>query len=276
VANYVVGDIQGCCEALERLLAKVGFEPGRDTLWSVGDMVNRGPQSLETLRLLYKLDSAFTAVLGNHDLHFLALKSKAKSDGKTRMLRALLDASDSQKLADWLQQMPLAYRQCVTTDAGDRNVLMVHAGIVPGWTADKTLALAGEVATALRARDFTSLLHGMYGDKPDHWDDSLAGIERLRVITNVLTRLRFCTPDGVMNLSVKTEADTAPPGHRPWFEYTQLQRDELLVFGHWATLDGITNRTDIQGLDTGCVWGRCLTLLHLEKNERIAVGCPEY
>ena len=120
-----------------------------------------------------------------------------------------------------------------------------------------------------------SLLRGMYGDNPDRWDDSLSGIERLRVITNVLTRLRFCTPQGVMNLSVKTEADTAPRGHRPWFEFVQLPPGELLVFGHWATLDGITHRIDIHGLDTGCVWGRCLTLLHLEKNERIAVSCHD-
>lgn len=275
MANYVVGDIQGCVEPLQRLLAKVGFAAGRDTLWSVGDMVNRGPHSLETLRLLYQLRSAFTAVLGNHDLHFLAVKSGAKSDGKTKKLRTLLDAPDSQQLAEWLQQMPLAHQQRVTTAAGERQVLMVHAGIVPGWDSAKTLELAAEVATALRGRDRLSLLRGMYGDNPDRWDDSLSGIERLRVITNVLTRLRFCTPQGVMNLSVKTEADTAPRGHRPWFEFVQLPPGELLVFGHWATLDGITHRTDIHGLDTGCVWGRCLTLLHLEKNERIAVSCHD-
>lgn len=275
MANYVVGDIQGCFDPLARLLAKVGFEPGRDTLWSVGDMVNRGTQSLQTLQLLYHLGSSFTAVLGNHDLHFLAVKSKAKPDGKTKMLRELLDAPDSKKLADWLQQMPLAWQQRVSTHAGEREVLMVHAGIAPGWSSAKTLALAAEVATALRGPDAISLLRGMYGDKPDCWNDSLSGIERLRVITNVLTRLRFCTAEGVMNLSVKTDANTAPPGHRPWFEFTRLQPDEMLVFGHWATLDGVTHRTDIHGLDTGCVWGRFMTLLHLEKNERIAVTCHE-
>ena len=156
MANYVVGDIQGCVEPLQRLLAKVGFAAGRDTLWSVGDMVNRGPHSLETLRLLYQLRSAFTAVLGNHDLHFLAVKSGAKADGKTKKLRTLLDAPDSQQLAEWLQQMPLAYQQRVTTDAGERQVLMVHAGIVPGWDSAKTLELAAEVATALRGRDHLS------------------------------------------------------------------------------------------------------------------------
>ena len=275
MANYVVGDIQGCYEPLQRLLAKVGFTAGRDRLWCVGDMINRGPQSLETLRFLHQLGSAFTGVLGNHDLHFLAVKSRANPDGKIKTLQALLDAPDCAQLFEWVRQLPMAHNERVRTDAGERDVLMVHAGITPGWDKTKTLALATEVEYELRSTELKAMLRGMYGDKPERWDDSLRGMERLRVITNVLTRLRFCTPDGRMNLTVKTEADTAPPGFQPWFDFVDLPADQLLLFGHWATLDGVTNRSNVLGLDTGCVWGRCLTLLHLEKNERVSVTCHD-
>ena len=275
MATYVVGDIQGCYEPLRRLLAEVDFHSGRDELWSVGDLVNRGPQSLETLRFLHGLGSAFTAVLGNHDLHFLAVHNKAKTDGKTKTLKSLLNAPDCQLLADWVRQLPLAFAQSVTTRAGPRKVLLVHAGLAPGWNAATALALADEVTSALRGTGYMQLLKGMYGDVPDRWSPELSGIERLRVITNVLTRMRFCTPDGQLEFNVKSEADTAPAGFRPWFEFLQLPADELLLFGHWATLDGKTNRTNIIGLDTGCVWGRCLTLLHLEKHERVSVTCHD-
>lgn len=275
MANYAVGDIQGCYQPLRRLLDKVAFNPGRDVLWSVGDMVNRGPQSLEVLRYLSRLDAAFIGVLGNHDLHFLALASGAWLEGNRKTLQPLLDAHDCALLAEWVRRRPLTHRQDLVTDAGIRRILMVHAGIVPGWTFDNTPLLAQEVEDELSGSRYTSFLRGMYGDKPDRWSNDLQGIERLRTITNVLTRLRFCTPQGQMNLDVKTEADTAPPGYRPWFEYQTLSPNELMLFGHWATLDGRTQREDIQGLDTGCVWGRCLTLLHLEKNERISVTCHE-
>ncbi len=275
MATYVVGDIQGCYEPLRRLLAKVDFHSGRDQLWSVGDLINRGPQSLETLRFLHGLGSAFTGVQGNHDLHFLAVHSKAKTDGKTKTLQALLTAPDCKQLAAWVRQLPMAFQQSVATDAGPRQVLLVHAGIAPGWNAATTLALGEEVSRMLRGPDYMQLLRGMYGDLPDRWDASLTGIERLRVITNVLTRMRFCTPTGQLEFNVKSEAGNAPPGFRPWFEFLQLPPDELLLFGHWATLDGLTNRTNIIGLDTGCVWGRCLTLLHLEKHERVAVTCAD-
>lgn len=275
MANYVVGDIQGCYEPLQRLLTTVDFEPGRDQLWCVGDMINRGPQSLETLRFLHQLGSAFTGVLGNHDLHFLAVKAKANPEGKVKTLQPLLDAPDCPRLFEWVRQLPMAHSQKVRTDSGIRDVLMVHAGIAPDWDRNKTLSLAAEVEHELRSTEYKAMLRGMYGDKPDRWEDSLRGIERLRVITNVLTRLRFCTPQGRMNLTVKTEADTAPAGFHPWFEFAQPAAGELLLFGHWATLDGVTNRSNILGLDTGCVWGRCLTLLHLEKHERVSITCKD-
>ncbi len=273
MATYVVGDIQGCYQPLRRLLAEVDFHSGRDELWSVGDLVNRGPQSLETLRYLHGLGSAFTGVLGNHDLHFLAIHSKAKTDGKTKTLKDLLNAPDCRQLFEWVRQLPLAFQQSVATDAGPREVLMVHAGIAPHWDAAFTLARAEEVTDALRGKDFVLLLQGMYGDLPDRWQPSLTGIERMRVITNVLTRIRFCTPEGRLDLTNKEQADTALPGYSPWFEFVQLRPEQLLLFGHWATLDGITNRINIIGLDTGCVWGRCLSLLHLEKHERVSVTC---
>lgn len=275
MANYVVGDIQGCYEPLQRLLDKVDFEPGRDTLWCVGDMINRGPQSLETLRFLHQLGSAFTGVLGNHDLHFLAVKSKANPEGKIKTLQPLLDAPDCPRLFEWVRQLPMAHNAQVQTDAGVRDVLMIHAGIAPDWDKAKTLKLAAEVEHELRSTEHRAMLRGMYGDKPERWDDGLRGMERLRVITNVLTRMRFCTPDGRMNLTVKSEADTAPPGYQPWFDFVQPSANQLLLFGHWATLDGITNRSNILGLDTGCVWGRCLTLLHLEKHERVSITCND-
>lgn len=275
MANYVVGDIQGCYQPLRQLLDKVAFDPSRDVLWSVGDMVNRGPQSLEVLRYLSKLDGAFVGVLGNHDLHFLAMSTGANVEGKIKTLKPLLDAPDCLQLAEWVRQRPLTHAAQLQTDGGLKRILMVHAGIVPQWNTTRTPQLAQEVEHELRGTRYVSFLRGMYGDRPDRWRDDLQGIERLRTITNVLTRLRFCTPEGQMNLNVKTEADTAPPGYRPWFEYQTLSADELMLFGHWATLDGATHRNDIQGLDTGCVWGRCLTLLHIEKNERVSVSCHE-
>lgn len=275
MANYVVGDIQGCYQPLRLLLDKVAFNPSRDVLWSVGDMVNRGPQSLEVLRFLSKLDSAFVGVLGNHDLHFLAISRNANPEAKIKTLKPLLDAPDCMPLAEWVRRRPLSYQQELRTDQGLKKILMVHAGIAPSWNTATAPALAREVEDEIRGSRYVSFLRGMYGDRPDRWHDGLTGIERLRTITNVLTRLRFCTPEGQMNLNVKTEADTAPPGYRPWFEYQTLAPNELMLFGHWATLDGATHRDDIQGLDTGCVWGRCLTLLHIEKNERVSVNCND-
>lgn len=273
MAIYAVGDIQGCFEPLQRLLAEVNFHSGRDELWCVGDMVNRGPQSLETLRYLKGLGSAFTGVLGNHDLHFLAVHHGAKPDARAKHLQALLRAPDCRLLADWVRQLPMCWQQRVPTDQGQREILMVHAGIAPGWNVHTTQTLALEVTTALRSDDPMPLLRGMYGDEPDRWSPTLTGIERLRVITNVLTRMRFCRSDGKLNLDEKGEADTAPAGFQPWFDFVQLPPAWLLLFGHWATLNGETHRDDIIGLDTGCVWGRCMTMLHVEKHERISVNC---
>jgi bis(5'-nucleosyl)-tetraphosphatase (symmetrical) len=273
MAIYAVGDIQGCHDELRRLLDLVKFSPDRDRLWCVGDMVNRGPQSLEALRFLRSLGSAYTGVLGNHDLHFLALSCGAFTEGKTRSLRALLDAPDCQELFEWVRSLPLAHREKVDTDTGLTTFLMVHAGIAPGWKFKQAVKLASEVEAALRGPDYKQFLTDMYGNKPDQWSDDLTGSKRLRVITNVLTRIRFCTPEGRMDFAVKTEAETAPPGHVPWFTLQEPRAHKVLLFGHWAMLDGKTNRSDIIGLDTGCVWGRAMTLLRLDTGERHQVSC---
>jgi bis(5'-nucleosyl)-tetraphosphatase (symmetrical) len=275
MATYVVGDIQGCFEPLCRLLDKVNFDPAADRLWSAGDMINRGPHSLDTLRFLRSLGTSFSAVLGNHDLHFLATASGAWTQGNTKYLRELLDAPDCGELFDWMRMHPLAWRQNVQTEHGERKILLVHAGIAPGWKFRKTISRSAEVEALLKGPHHKDYLAAMYGNKPDTWNKQLVGMDRLRIITNVLTRIRFCNVDGKLDLVVKTGADTAPAGYQPWYNFQQLKPGRMILFGHWATLHGHTGRPDIQALDTGCVWGRCLTALHVETNERISIDCSQ-
>jgi bis(5'-nucleosyl)-tetraphosphatase (symmetrical) len=287
MAIYAVGDIQGCYDPLRHLLDKAGFDTASDQLWCVGDFINRGPKSLETLRFLKSLGPVFTGVLGNHDLHFLAAWSGAwnqrsdqsqranKKQGKFDTLQALLKAPDCDELAEWLRAHPLAHRATVATQSGATDFLMVHAGIAPHWTFAQTLSRANEVATALRAPNYRDYLKDMYGDEPNTFSEELHGIERLRVITNVLTRLRFCTAAGKLDMENKEDADTAAPGYRAWFEFQQLAPMQKILFGHWAMLDGRTSRADIVGLDTGCVWGRALTMLRLDDGRKFSVSCKE-
>ncbi len=274
MAIYVAGDIQGCYDPLRRLLDKVAFNPAHDRLWCVGDLVNRGPKSLETLRYLKSLGPLFTGVLGNHDLHFLAAWSGAFTAGKFQTLQPLLQAPDCHELAEWLRQLPLAHRETVqTVPAGATDFLMVHAGVAPGWSFAQTENYSREIEMALRGPRFIEYLKMMYGDEPDSFSEQLTGFERLRVLTNVLTRIRFCTAIGKLDMTTKTEANTAPPGFKPWFEFLTLPPNQTLLFGHWAMLDGKTDRTNILGLDTGCVWGRALTLLRLDDGKKFRVDC---
>jgi bis(5'-nucleosyl)-tetraphosphatase (symmetrical) len=273
MAIYAVGDLQGCLDELRRLLDLVHFDPARDRLWCVGDMVNRGSQSLETLRFLRSLGDAFTGVLGNHDLHFLALACGAFTEGNSRFLRQLLDAPDCTELFQWVRSLPLAHREKVDTCNGMTTFLMIHAGIAPGWKFKQTIKLAAEVESALKGPGYKDFLRSMYGNKPDQWQEDLTGNKRLRVITNVLTRIRFCTPEGKMDFAVKSEAETAPTGYVPWFTLQPPRKHKVLLFGHWAMLNGRTNRHDILGLDTGCVWGRAMTLLRLDTGELHQVSC---
>lgn len=273
MSTFIIGDIQGCYRSLRQVLEKAGFNPETDRLWSVGDLVNRGPHSLKTLRYLKSLGNAFSAVLGNHDLHLLALYYGAYSAGRKDELQDILQAPDAAELCLWLRQLPLIHQESLPTQFGTESFIMVHAGMAPDWSLDQALALSAEVEAALKGDGCFDYLKHMYGNKPDSWSDSLCGAERLRVITNYFTRLRFCKRNGKMNFSVKTGTDTAPPGYKPWYTYQQLSSDNILLFGHWAALDGVTHKPRVYALDTGCVWGRSLTMMRLEDRQLFSVKC---
>lgn len=272
---YVVGDIQGCYEQLSRLLDSVNFDSAADRLWSVGDLVNRGPESLRTLRFLHSLGDSLTAVLGNHDLHLLAIASGAYQQGRKDDLEQVLAAPDADRLLHWMRHLPLLHDESIETRFGNEQCLMFHAGLAPSWTREQALSLAAEVESVLRGDDYRDFFRQMYGNSPDLWEDSLSGTARLRAITNYLTRTRFCQRNGKLDFSVKSGPETAPVGYRPWFEFQTLSPEYVLLFGHWAALKGITNMNNVHALDTGCVWGRCLTLLRLEDRQTFSVNCGE-
>ncbi len=270
MAVYLIGDVQGCDEALGRLLQTVDFSASRDTLYLLGDLVNRGPDSVEVLRRLMALDGAAHCVLGNHDLHALALAAGVRAPGRMDTLQALLQAPDREALLAWLRQQAMALQA--------HGVLMVHAGVLPQWSAADTLARAAELEGVLRGPGWLDFLHQMYGNEPARWDDGLNGLPRLRVIVNALTRLRFCTADGTMEFDTKEGANGAPPGHMPWFDVPgRRTAGDVVAFGHWSTL-GWLDRSDVIALDSGCVWGGCLSALRLQPqgtHELLQVRCPQ-
>jgi bis(5'-nucleosyl)-tetraphosphatase (symmetrical) len=265
VATYAIGDVQGCCDALRALLGEIGFSAARDTLWFVGDLVNRGTQSAEVLRLVRSFGERAIVVHGNHDLHALAVaagKAKRRPDDT---LEDLLAAPDRDALLDWLRQRPLLHV--------DREYAMVHAGLLPSWTLGQAAALAAEVETALRGPDHREFYPALYGANPAAWSDALRGPERLRVIVNAMTRMRFCTPDGAMEFSVKGGAEKALPGYLPWFEVPgRKTRGVPIVCGHWSAL-GLRVTPDLLALDTGCVWGGRLTAIRLEDRRVFQSAC---
>jgi len=259
MALYLIGDVQGCDSALQRLLDEISFSASRDTLYLLGDLVNRGPDSAGVLRRLMGYGASVQCVLGNHDLHLLAVAYGARKPHRKDTLSGILDAPDRQPMLDWLR----GQRMAILENIDDHEVLMVHAGVLPAWTATKTIALANEVETVLRGPDLSNFLHQMYGNEPGRWDNSLTGAARLRVVVNALTRLRFCTPDGQMEFNTTEGAGSAPAGYLPWFDVPGRQTAGVPVaFGHWSTL-GWLNRPDVLSLDTGCVWGGCLSALRL-------------
>lgn len=269
MTRYALGDIQGCYRELRELLTKLKFSADKDRLWFVGDLVNRGPQSLEVLRFVRDLGDNAVVVLGNHDLHLLAVAHGSRRERRSDTIHDILQAPDRHILLDWLITRPLAH-----FEHGD---LMVHAGLVPNWTVAAAQELAGEVAAALR-QDPRKLFDNMYGDEPDIWNDTLTGMDRLRFAINVLTRLRVCTAGGHVDLKMKGKPQGLAPRWRPWFDHeNRLSRDTRIVFGHWSAL-GLIVRTDVLGLDSGCVWGGALTALDLEDAGRpaIAVSCTGY
>ena len=269
---YWVGDIQGCDAPLGQMLDHVGFSVSRDRLYVLGDLVNRGPSSLAVLRRLHDMGSSIQCVLGNHDLHLLALAKGARSPSKSDTLQEVLEAPDRNHLLNWLQHQSLALFE--------ENVLMVHAGVLPQWSLSETLALAGELENILQGDGATEFLINMYGNEPAQWQSDLQGMERWRCALNAFTRLRFCSPSGHMEFKTKEGSAKAPAGFMPWFEVPGRQTADITIaFGHWSTL-GAVDRNDIWALDTGCVWGGCLTALqrdHLsDPPRRIEIKCPSY
>ena len=267
--NYLIGDLQGCCDAFERLLRRLDFSPSRDRLWLLGDLVNRGPESLATLRRLSGLGGAATCLLGNHDLHLLAVARGVRPAHRHDTLAPILQAPDRQALLDWLRHQRLA-----VFEAG---WLMVHAGVVPQWSRDDALAAAAEVEAVLRSPALPDFLQAMYGNEPARWSPDLTGTDRLRFTVNVLTRLRFCTADGTMDFKTKDGAGAAPAGFMPWFDVPgRRTADTPIAFGHWSTL-GLLNQPTLLGLDTGCIWGGQLTAARVDGAEReiIQVDCKQ-
>ena len=275
MALYCIGDIQGCDSALGRLLDLIGFSASRDTVYLLGDLVNRGPDSAAVLRRCMAHGDALLPLLGNHDLHLLAAAHGARKPSRRDTLASILEAPDRDALLQWLRLQPLA-RQHVY---GGTPLLMVHAGVLPAWTAAETLDMADEVHRVLQSADLPAFLQQMYGNTPDHWNASLTGPDRLRVIVNALTRLRFCSAQGVMDFDSTESASAAPPGLMPWFDVPgRSTADTLIAFGHWSTL-GWLNRPHCLGLDTGCVWGGCLSAVRfgssLDERELLQVRCEQ-
>lgn len=257
MAIYIVGDIQGCALPLRRLLDSVRFDPSEDELWSVGDLINRGPDNLGVLRFVRSLGSRFRGVLGNHDLNFLAVHHGLRQPKPADTLSDLLAASDREELVTWLRGLPLAFYE--------QQTLVVHAGVPPRWTLEQTLQRAAEVHHTLLSDDYCEFLRNMYGNTPLAFSEELRGWARLRTIVNALTRMRFCSPEGYLDFANKAGPERPPVGMLPWYAHPNRSLEKTTIaFGHWATLDGQLCERYLVALDTGCVWGRRLTCLRLE------------
>lgn len=274
MSTYLIGDIQGCDRPLQTLLDTIGFSASRDTLVLLGDLVNRGPDSDAVLRRLQGYGASARCLLGNHDLHLLAVAQGVRRPHRLDTLNCILDARDRPALLDWLRAQSLA----LDLHHAGEDFLVVHAGVLPSWTPEQTLDLAEEVHALLASAELTDFLPRMYGNEPARWDEALRGDDRLRVIINALTRLRFCTADGSMEFEAKEGADAAPPGFLPWFDVPGRRTSGVTVaFGHWSTL-GQLRRGDVLALDTGCVWGGCLSAVRLVApgaHEWIRVRCAQ-
>ena len=267
--HYLIGDLQGCCDALDRLLAETGFSPSRDSLQVLGDLVNRGPASLGTLQRLRGLGASAQFILGNHDLHLLAVSVGGRKPHRGDTLDDILASPEREALLDWLRHGKLA--------DFSHGWLLVHAGVVPQWDMATTLALAREVEGVLQGPGMADFLHVMYGNEPARWDSGLQGARRWRMVLNVLTRIRYCQADGTLEFDTKDGSGIAPPGHLAWFDQPhRLTAGTPIAFGHWSTL-GLQNRPDLLALDTGCVWGGALTAVRVDGGRRdvLQVACDQ-
>ncbi|MFM2057411.1 MAG: hypothetical protein RLY71_1796 [Pseudomonadota bacterium] len=266
---YLLGDLQGCCDAFERLLQRIDFSASRDRLYVLGDMVNRGPTSLATLERLASLGDAACCLLGNHDLHLLAVATGVRRPGRGDTLDPILQSPQRNRWMDWLRHQRLAVHE--------HGWLMVHAGVPAPWTVAETLACAAEVENELRNPDLRDFLHDLFGNQPARWDAALQGPARWRYSVNALTRMRFCHTDGTLDFEVKENAASAPPGLLPWFEVPGRRCASVpIAFGHWSTL-GLLDRPDLLALDTGCVWGGHLSAARIDggRRELIQVPCDQ-
>ena len=263
MATYAIGDVQGCFEELQRLLKEVAYDGGRDRLWFVGDLVNRGPKSLQVLRFVRELGERAVTVLGNHDLHLVTQYEGFERPRKDDTFQDVLAAPDAKALVDWLRQRPMMHVE--------GGYAMVHAGLLPQWSIGKAASLAREVEQALAGPDYRAFLANMYGSKPDEWSDSLAGWDRLRVIVNAMTRLRFCTADGRMDFRAK--GARAPAGYQAWYE--GRKDEKTILCGHWSAL-GLKLTHKLAALDSGCVWGGKLSAMRLEDRALYQVPCAGY
>lgn len=265
MATYAIGDLQGCFFSFKDLLKKIQFNPAHDRLWFVGDLINRGPGSLDVMRWMLEHQSSVVTVLGNHDLHTLVVAEGFVSAHRSDTIQSLLDAPDAPELLGWLRQQPLVHFE--------HGYLMVHAGLLPEWTVDQALTLATEVKVALQAPNYREFLQHMYGNDPKRWDDGLTGWDRLRVITNAMTRLRICSTEGEMEFKFKGELENIPNGYQPWFDLTQRASvNTPIVFGHWSAL-GLQHKNNVYSLDTGCLWGGHLSAMRLEDRQIFQVPC---
>ncbi len=259
MATYAIGDIQGCYYAFQKLLESINFNPKVDALWLVGDVVNRGAHSLAVLRWCYEHQDSIQMVLGNHDLHTIAVAHGIRKPNRSDTIQSIIEAPDADTLLTWLRQQPLI--------VSNENYVMVHAGLLPQWQISDALSYAKEVEYALQSEQYVDFLSNMYGNTPNSWQDNLVGYERLRVIVNAMTRMRVCTPDGALDFSFKGELKDVPNGYFPWFDFpNRAPFQQIIIFGHWSAL-GLQQRENIVALDTGCLWGGKLTAICLETKE---------
>lgn len=266
--TYAIGDVQGCFTELENLLNLIQFNPLNDVLWFTGDIVNRGPRSLDVLRYIRSLGESQVVVLGNHDLHLLAVAYGVREKHRSDTIDDILTAPDKWELMDWLRRCPLLHYDKST------HFVMTHAGLAPSWSLQQAQTLAQEVEVVLRGLSPEIFLRSMFGNQPDYWDNALMGEARLRCIINYLTRMRFCYADGRLDLSYKGEIANKPAELIPWFAVPdRVNANEKILFGHWAALGGKTQMENVFALDTGCAWGNCLTAMRLEDKKRFTVSC---
>jgi len=265
MSTYAIGDIQGCDAAFARMLDAIAFEPVRDRLWLVGDLVNRGPSSLAVLRRVMALGDAAVTVLGNHDLHLLAVAEGFRKPHRSDTLQGVLAAPDRREIFDWLRGRNLMH--------AEGGFALVHAGLLPAWTTTQALELAREVEAVLRGPDFQNFLGHMYGNQPDRWHDGLTGPHRLRVVVNAMTRMRVCTADGKMEFGFKGRPEDAPAGYLPWFAVPgRASLDRTVICGHWSAL-GLRQEERLLALDSGCLWGETLSAVRLEDRRLYQVSC---